>query len=349
MDCCNIQDLTKEDNQMAKGLAIMGMVALHLFCRLGELSYTPLIYVGQVPLVYYLGLFGDLCVPVYCFCSGYAHYLLKEKHIDKYPRVMLRKLMSFIKNYWIVLIVFSILGMIFDKTNAIPGDIGAFLGNFFLVKLSYNGAWWFVLTYIILSVLSPLIFKIVNKIPIVPLILLSGCIYFVCYIFRFDYILPISIPIVSWVCNQAILLGTSQFTYVVGMIFRKEKIVAKLKKKLNCSDVVRRACIVICPILLLIFHGVVQSAIIAPITGIGTLVCFYLWKKSDCIEKFFMFLGKHSTNIWLVHMFFYARLFKDFVFIFKYPIFIFIFMLGVCIGVSKIIQKVMSFNVKGIV
>ena len=63
-------ELTKKDTQIAKGIAVLGMVMLHLFCRLGELPYTPWIWVGEVPLIYYLGLFGDLCVPVFCFCSG---------------------------------------------------------------------------------------------------------------------------------------------------------------------------------------------------------------------------------------------------------------------------------------
>ena len=80
MQCCNNMELTKEDNQMAKGLAIIGMVALHLFCRLGKLPYTPVVYIGGTPLIYYIGLFGDLCVPIYCICSGYAHYVLMQKH-----------------------------------------------------------------------------------------------------------------------------------------------------------------------------------------------------------------------------------------------------------------------------
>ena len=138
MQCCNNMELTKEDNQMAKGLAIIGMVALHLFCRLGKLPYTPVVYIGGTPLIYYIGLFGDLCVPIYCFCSGYAHYLLMQKHGEKYPQVMLRKIGSFLKNYWVVLILFTFLGLLFDKTNTIPGSLGTFLGNFFLVKMNYN-------------------------------------------------------------------------------------------------------------------------------------------------------------------------------------------------------------------
>ena len=55
-------ELTKHDNQIAKGIAIIGMVMLHLFSRLGELPYSPLIWIGKTPLIFYVGLLGDMCV-----------------------------------------------------------------------------------------------------------------------------------------------------------------------------------------------------------------------------------------------------------------------------------------------
>ena len=55
---------------MAKGLAIIGMIMLHLFCRLGSLPYKPLIWIGSVPLVYYW---------VSCwFCAVERRILFKE-------------------------------------------------------------------------------------------------------------------------------------------------------------------------------------------------------------------------------------------------------------------------------
>lgn len=60
---------------MLKGMAILSMLMLHLFCRKENLPYTPLLWLGNTPLIYYFGLFGDICVAVYCFVSGYAHYM----------------------------------------------------------------------------------------------------------------------------------------------------------------------------------------------------------------------------------------------------------------------------------
>lgn len=41
----------------------------------GKLAICPLLWIGGTPLIYYFALFGDICVAVYCFVSGYAHYM----------------------------------------------------------------------------------------------------------------------------------------------------------------------------------------------------------------------------------------------------------------------------------
>ena len=63
-------DITKRDSKMLKGIAILAMLMLHLFCRRDNLPYTPLLWIGDTPLIYYFGLFGDICVamamPITC-------------------------------------------------------------------------------------------------------------------------------------------------------------------------------------------------------------------------------------------------------------------------------------------
>lgn len=64
-------ELTKQDTQMAKGMAVLGMVMLHLFCRLDYLPYTPLIWCGEVPVIFYLVLF-----PGFAFSAKYPILIL---------------------------------------------------------------------------------------------------------------------------------------------------------------------------------------------------------------------------------------------------------------------------------
>lgn len=326
-------ELTKKDNQMAKGVAILGMLMLHLFCRTGVLPYEPQVFTGEHPFVYYLGLFGDLCVPTYCFCSGYAQMVLREKEQAAYLRQSAVRLIKFLLNYWIVLIIFSLIGLLFDKSGCIPGSAETFLGNLFLFRLSYNGAWWFVLTYAFLLALSPMMIKIVQRFPIWIVFISSGMIYFISYLLRFVYMIEISDLVLSWFYTQALLLGTSQFSFVVGMLFQKHQIISKLRCA-PVSPVLRNACCILIPIAMFLLHALEPSLIIAPITGLSTIVCFHAMDKPNLLCKTALFLGKHSTNIWLVHMFFYLVLFKDFVFIAKYPLLILLLMLVICIVVS---------------
>lgn len=68
--------------------------------------------------------------------------------------------------------------------------------------------------------------------------------------------------------------------------------------------------------------------------------CFYMMEKSRNIENFFMLVGKHSTNIWLVHTFFCYYYFHDFIYGLKYPILIYIVTFGFSFISSVVINKI---------
>ena len=88
--------------------------------------------------------------------------------------------------------------------------------------------------------------------------------------------------------------------------------------------------------------------IVAPITGIIVLMCFHLWDKPEWMEKSFLLLGKHSTNIWLIHMFFYLVLFKNFIFRLKEPALIFVGMFVLCIVISILINQIEKLIADGV-
>ncbi len=334
--------LTKEDTLHFKGVAILGMVLLHLFCRLGNLPYTPLIWIEDVPLIYYVGLFGDMCVPIYCFCSGYAHYLLKRKQPQQYFHRIPGKIFRFLVNYWIVVILFSVLGLIFDESGSIPGSLGTFVGNMLVVGMSYNGAWWFVTTYLFLLILSPLSFRITEKVPGAILALISGVVYGVAYLFRFNFQITLGNTVLNWLWNQLVLLGTSQFPYFLGMLAFKYRIPEKLRGYFNGRKhgFLKLAVMIGLPLAAFIGHSIVQSMIVAPITAMIVLMSLTLADLPKWLSSGLAFLGRHSTNIWFVHMFFYLTLFEGLVFYAKYPLLIALFMFAICIGVSYIIELI---------
>lgn len=68
-------------------------------------------------------------------------------------------------------------------------------------------------------------------------------------------------------------------------------------------------------------------------------VLFNLWEKGKIAEKIWLFLGKHSTNIWLTHMFFYLYIFIGAIQRLQYPVLMFGGMIAVCVAVSVVILK----------
>ena len=336
-------ELSKNDTKMTQGLAIIFMVLLHLFCRVDNLPYECL-KIGGVPLVYYIGLFADQCVAIYCFCSGYATRLISDKTASAkdYYIGRLKSILRLLINYWIVLILFSIVGLA-TKNEVIPNSIIDFAKHFFLIEKSYNGAWWFVLIYIFLVLSSRVISVIIDKIhPIIINVLLLG-LYVVAYYQRIVGVINFNNQVLSWFINKVIMYIISLLPFVWGMYFYKYKLFTKIRtfidtKKIPNAVVAIASCVVI--LVMIVGHGIVPNEMVQVFTGIVTIVLFNIVKKGKALEGVLLFLGKHSTNIWLTHMFFYNVLFVNFVFIAKYPIAIFVFMMALTIGSSYIINLI---------
>lgn len=174
---------------------------------------------------------------------------------------------------------------------------------------------------------------------------LSGTLYTIAYLFRFKLTLDISDPVLAWLWLQLILLGTSQLAYLIGMVFRKERWISVLRKAVLCEygstnrNSVVQMLVLSGPLVAFVAHCVVQSLVVAPVTAVLVLVFLFCVKLPDAVDHFLLLMGKHSTNIWLVHMFFYLTLFDGFVFVAKYPLFIFVLMMALCLFVSWVIKQ----------
>ena len=133
------------------------------------------------------------------------------------------------------------------------------------------------------------------------------------------------------------------FEFVIGAVCAREKWVEKARKiKDTIPPGVRMVVSYIMIIGMLIGHTlIIPSLFVAPFTGFIIISIFSLWRKPQWVQKVFLYLGKHSTNIWLIHMFFYLYIFKNFVYIGNYPIIILGIMLGVTIGCSEVIQWIL--------
>ena len=340
---------SKKEASMTRGLAILCMLILHLFCRIGNDVYgTPLLWVNEThPVVYYFGFFAEICVPLYTICAGYARYLMCENGKDSFKNNMNRAF-KLLQNYWIVLLIFCALGLIFSN-EIIPGNLFDFIKSIFLLH-SYNGAWWYINTYIILLLIPSVVILLpINKIknPCVNLILFFGIDAAWYLINKFNIIPDLNKKdsVLSFILVELFNLINVLPYYWLGALLCKYKTIDKIKVLIDkyLPSKFQNIILIVVGILIFIVNSIVHKAVLIFTVASAIFIIFNLVKKPVFVEKIFLFLGKHSTNIWLTHMFFYAILFVDLVEIAKYPLFILLFMILLCVMISYLIMGIQFF------
>ena len=88
----------------------------------------------------------------------------------------------------------------------------------------------------------------------------------------------------------------------------------------------------------------VATLFVAIFTGVGLIICYTLMDKPLILKKSLVYLGNHSSNIWLTHMFLYMSFgaFSQYVYLTNDPVIIFSTLLFMCILFSYFINYVES-------
>ena len=320
---------------MIQAISVLAMVCLHLFDRCDfEGLFSPLVFIFGVPLSFYLGQISDFCVMGFAFCSGYGHF--KSFNSTGYYKKTLIRLLNLYVNFWIILLLFTVVSVAVGQSAIMPADFPTFIKTFFTVSPAYNGAWWYLPVYALISLASPVIINIAKKLNTVIFSILILAVYCISYFLRIKYVTG----------NEYIdffgPFGMTLAEYCFGIICCKINFFEKLKEtcgKIN-NKLLYFSFFAFFIVLLYARTKIIPTLAAAPISGFAIICMFFIIKKPKIIEKSLLFINEHSANIWLAHMFFYFTLFKDFVYIAKYPVLIYIFMLIICIAVSYAVKLV---------
>lgn len=326
-------ELSKNDTKMLQGLSVLAMIWLHLFCKDYTGLFTPIIFAGGgYALSFYIAQLCDFCVFGFAFCSGYAHTVQYEE--TGYYRKRLKGLLSVLVSYWIVLITFSIVSVIAGQADFMPGSSKKFIMNFLTLDNSYNGAWWYMFAYAVLVIISPLLLKCVKKFNPIIVLSLGFLIYCAAYYIRFK------LGYSNRILGKLGPFGMTLFEYLLGAECCKLKVFSKIHKIWIKLPKAARCILAILMIIAMLYVRtlIVPTLFVAPITGFAIIALFHFWEKPKFVNKIFLTVGKHSTNLWLTHMFFYSVLFVNLVYIAKYPLLIFAFMLAITLSVSFVLQ-----------
>lgn len=237
------------------------------------------------------------------------------------------------------MIIFCVVSIFVGQADRMPGSVSKFFMNALTLENSYNGAWWYMFTYIVLVIMSPTILKFVKKAnPILVLILGFG-IYCCAYYVRFK------VETDNWFIVKFGPFGMTFFEYLIGATCCKTRAISKIYNvcKKSLPKTVRWIITgVLLASMLFARTKVIPSLFFAPITGFVIILLFHFSSKPDWVRNVFSMIGKHSTNIWLTHMFFYSCIFEKFVYIAKYPVLIYALMLEITLTISIILTKMNS-------
>lgn len=289
---------------------------------------------GGVPLAFYAAQLGDFCVFGFAFCSGYGHMANFGK--DGFYKSRLKGLLAVLCDYWLILCTFSAVSIAVGQGTFMPGNIRTFAMNALMLESSYNGAWWYMFAYTILVLCSPLLLKAVDRHHPVAVLAAGFALYCAAYYVRFR------LPTDNWLLLKFGPLGMTLFEYLIGAVCCKARFITCLRERWSKWHAAVRWMIAIILMAGMLYGRtkIIPSLFVAPVTGSVIMSLFTLWRKPKWVEHAFLFVGSHSTNIWLTHMFFYLVLFRGFVYKAQYPIFIFGYMMAVTIALSMLLQVV---------
>lgn len=316
-----------------KAIAVILMVALHTFAfpeRIKGTGFKSFLIINNLPIEYYLFKAGGICVGIFTFLSGYGIYI---KYGSEFSiKNICNRLRKFFVNYWIIFIIFIGIGIL----------KGVY--SFNLIKLStglignadvYNAEWWYIRLYTMLIIMYPIIVNIINKVNYKIILFISFTVNILGMIFtKLGYIIGIN----SFIYNNISILLGGQFLFILGIIVCKNKLFEKYDQKLKLThNKGLYGCIILFFIMAIInfipILGEVLKILITPV--------FILFLTSiNFKSKLLFIIGKHSTNIWLIHSFFCYYLFQDIAFYPKWSLLVLSWIIILCILCSIIINKI---------
>ena len=332
---------------IAKGVAILLLLWHHLFYNSPN-SYNKFIslYIFKgVPVECILADFCKVCVALFLILSGYGLYKSYESFICKNKTkskfclkedfiFIKRHLIKLMSGYWFVYLIFVPMGFFFNRNpiEIYEGNILYFLLDFLglsnLFKTpTMNETWWFMSLIILLYIFYPLLHKVLKYSP--ELLLLSSF-----FILIFYYL-----PNPS---NIKIYL----FPFVLGMYVSKYNVFSKIQVKLDNILKVLLVSFLAFTITLWIKATIFLKSVEFDGFFAFSIICisFMILSRIPFINKILESLGRQSAYIFMFHTFILNYYFRNFVYLTKYPVCIFIIFSTLCYLIALII----SFVRKGI-
>lgn len=319
--------LTKDDTFALKGIALILLLFHHIF-YFSDYGFDDIVVFGKPAICTIAVGLCKFCVSLFVFLSGYGLTKVANDNggIGNIIEFYKRRINKLFINYWCVWLLFVIPEWLFTKKSIIGtyGDHQIIKILFDLSGLSYafgleqwNSTWWFYSCIIILYLLFPLLYKM-RKRPTL-LILLAVLIS-----------LLENVPIIGVVQKY---FGV----FVLAILMTTYRITPPLLTGINTFSLTTLTLITCIMRIYLRYH----PAYIDVILCYFVVLLYHNLKIQHSIKEAFIFLGKHSFNIFLFHTIIQRNL-HSYLFYYSNPVFIFILFMSICVITSIIFEKTKS-------
>ena len=321
--------MTRQDSQTIKGVAIILMLFLHLFNHLDVVETCHnLVFINGKPLAYILSRCSNP-VGFFLVIGGYGMYKVWLKG-DRHRWTRVFKLLL---HFWLITAIFVCIGH-FKNPTAYPGSLTRILSNFLCYEQTYNAEMWFLLPYLVLSLISPFIFKLYDRFKwwhvVGATLFINLCTSFC--ISRFG----VAFFYQNYWAYNPLLVFHLLFNFSLGATAARFNFFEKLKCKANTlshSFLCKWGGVILLVLLSLNF----RYNFFYPFLIISCIACMNIWAP---FRKALITLGNNSMNMWMIHTWFAYYLFHNFIYSFEYPLLILIVLIIVSLLSSYVINAI---------
>lgn len=320
-----IKDFSKRHTLLIKGVATLLLLFHHLFYKMKYFNECIVWNDDWAKTLNFIAKNSKVCVALFLVVSGYG--LVKSANRSQKDvtfRFSVTHIFKILVPLWFIYVLFVPLGCFFDRTFV---DLyGSAKSSWWylltdLTGITYllgvypkaNETWWFFGEIIRLYMLFPIFYYSIKKNSTLTFI---AC-YFLTTRCGFEWFLP----------------------FVVGMIIAEKNFFSVI---LQQRGIKKLLCLIINLVLFALFthlrktHGTDFDAFYA-VSIIGVVLCIF--NPDRLIGRLLCVFGEHSANIFMMHTFIYSKYFREYIFWFGYPLFIFIALACICLILSVGIEE----------
>jgi len=313
------------DTDACKGVALLLLLWHHLFYLHSEYGF----------LVRVTSLAAKVCVAIFVFLSGYglaASVSARKGGLLSFYKDRLSRLYL---NYWLIAALFIAFGTLTGLRPvaaaypthpylSLAAQLAA-LDQFLIGGFGYNATWWFMGLIVPLYVLFPFLNDLTRKygwwfLSLCSLLLIGK---------------GIRIPMLQeWL-----------FPFCLGIHGAQRNSIARTSSRLSRTGSFRFALlggllVAVAYLKLVVFKGGVQ--IDGPFGALVIVSTFEATRALPVLKKILGFLGRHLFNIFLFHTFIYFYFWPDVIYAPRNPLVILALLLGICLAVSLLLEKLKS-------